>query len=1083
MSDEELKNQLSDVLSELKKLTNSMGGGGVGAPQQSNRVNQSDKEVLSWLKKEVESTGKAFSETARKQKDVFDRILKQVQEGGERAFRSLHAHEQQILRDEAAARSRTKDTVEAHEKLIKSTNNVSDVQRYLRENIYNVSRTLQTFRDTLLDGQNNLKKYSSTLSSGFDFVTKSIENFGELKDVGTAAKVAIAGLNSTIKTFGFLGTQSLEYGDAILKNKDQLADMGAIGEHTSQQLMKMAEDAQYTSKTLEGWTKATRSLNTSIMSLGRNVNEGVASFAKISKISEDELANYRAMGYSQEQVTQGQADYVALLAKSGTIITDRDIREGKIQKASKEYLVTLAELSNYTGKQRDEVKKSVEQAQSIMQFQLRMRSITRETGRLEEDIKSGKLTGEDAAAAKERIEFLKRQEAGFKKAINEAMLIGGPERAALVARAIGTRGMTTSAEQAMQLRDVMPLLRQVEAGKEIEGGATAQALRATLERQEKSFGTAIAVSDEFAKLLGFNSDVLKMLTERQNIDERAAAREAKTTATAAGRGDTSAKTLDTAEKIRDDFFRMQLQVQATLDTMSDITLPKIEKATNELAKVFEAMLPTVRSFAKENPNTALGLTGLAGGLAGALGGFLGSKWLAGKLSDKIFGGAGGAGAAGGANAGAGGATRPPTTGGFVEKSAAEIKAMKPSERMAYMQARAAANAAQTAASGTAAASTATTATTAATSAATGTSRVLGLAKGALRLLSKAAVPLTVATTGYDAYKGFTADEDASFGTKLKNAGSSVLSGLTFGLLGSSPEEIKQRAEEQKLATDNSTTATEKLEKTSDTLKGSIDALRRSIDNLNSTMGGRVSGGTTGTPFTGNKKEFTDRLYNSLLAEAKRQGLPNPEVIAQLGTAQSALETGYGKSLAGGNNYFGIKDFSKGGGNTQSTKEFIDGKWVTINDKFRRYGSMEESSQDYIRFLMQNPRYAKVLQAGSREDAARLIRESGYATDPEYSSKLLSIMGKMSPSNVVEPQGRRLNSPTPDVVARMQRPPDVGVPGVPATTQRAAVADAVTVREAEATGVYLTTMTRVLSSIDNRMSTLNNIQERMLHALA
>jgi len=42
---------------------------------------------------------------------------------------------------------------------------------------------------------------------------------------------------------------------------------------------------------------------------------------------------------------------------------------------------------------------------------------------------------------------------------------------------------------------------------------------------------------------------------------------------------------------------------------------------------------------------------------------------------------------------------------------------------------------------------------------------------------------------YDGVKGFNADEDASFGEKLGNAGSSVLSGLTFGMLGKSADEI------------------------------------------------------------------------------------------------------------------------------------------------------------------------------------------------------------------------------------------------------------------------------------------------------
>ena len=47
---------------------------------------------------------------------------------------------------------------------------------------------------------------------------------------------------------------------------------------------------------------------------------------------------------------------------------------------------------------------------------------------------------------------------------------------------------------------------------------------------------------------------------------------------------------------------------------------------------------------------------------------------------------------------------------------------------------------------------------------------------------------------FDSVTGFNADEDAGFGESLGNAGSSLLNGLTFGLLGSSPEEIRAEAE-------------------------------------------------------------------------------------------------------------------------------------------------------------------------------------------------------------------------------------------------------------------------------------------------
>jgi len=155
--------------------------------------------------------------------------------------------------------------------------------------------------------------------------------------------------------------------------------------------------------------------------------------------------------------------------------------------------------------------------------------------------------------------------------------------------------------------------------------------------------------------------------------------------------------------------------------------------------------------------------------------------------------------------------------------------------------------------------------------------------------------------------------------------------------------------------------------------------------------------TASKPFTGTNKEYLDQTYQILLKEAKKQGLKNPEVIAQLGAAQSALETGYGKHIApGSNNYFGIKDFS-GGGVSAQTEEVVNGKRVVVRDRFRKYGSMEESAADYIAFLQENSRYRQVLKSQTIEEAIARQARSGYASaSPEqYESSLRSIISRMA----------------------------------------------------------------------------------------
>jgi len=147
----------------------------------------------------------------------------------------------------------------------------------------------------------------------------------------------------------------------------------------------------------------------------------------------------------------------------------------------------------------------------------------------------------------------------------------------------------------------------------------------------------------------------------------------------------------------------------------------------------------------------------------------------------------------------------------------------------------------------------------------------------------------------------------------------------------------------------------------------------------------------GEKFAGTQQEFYDKMYSTLLEEAKKQKIANPEAIAGLGASQSALETGYGKSLAGGNNYFGIKARpGEEGTGSQVTQEFINGKMVTIKDKFRKYKNMQESVADYLKFLQENTRYQTVLAAKTAEEAIAAQAKTGYATAPNYGSKLANI---------------------------------------------------------------------------------------------
>ena len=117
-------------------------------------------------------------------------------------------------------------------------------------------------------------------------------------------------------------------------------------------------------------------------------------------------------------------------------------------------------------------------------------------------------------------------------------------------------------------------------------------------------------------------------------------------------------------------------------------------------------------------------------------------------------------------------------------------------------------------------------------------------------------------------------------------------------------------------------------------------------------------------------------------------------------AQAALETGWGQSVirdsAGRSsfNLFNIKagSFWEGRSVGVRTLEFRNGIPRPEQARFRAYSSFAESFADYARLLRENPRYHAAL--ASAADPGLFIQglqRAGYATDPAYATKVMSLL--------------------------------------------------------------------------------------------
>lgn len=112
------------------------------------------------------------------------------------------------------------------------------------------------------------------------------------------------------------------------------------------------------------------------------------------------------------------------------------------------------------------------------------------------------------------------------------------------------------------------------------------------------------------------------------------------------------------------------------------------------------------------------------------------------------------------------------------------------------------------------------------------------------------------------------------------------------------------------------------------------------------------------------------------------------IPASITLAQGLLESGAGKSYLSryGNNHFGIKS---NGWTGRTIRHDDDQK----QEKFRAYDSVRESYEDHSKFLAYRERYSRLFKLNMTDYVgwAQGLKDCGYATNPKYAQRLISII--------------------------------------------------------------------------------------------
>lgn len=171
----------------------------------------------------------------------------------------------------------------------------------------------------------------------------------------------------------------------------------------------------------------------------------------------------------------------------------------------------------------------------------------------------------------------------------------------------------------------------------------------------------------------------------------------------------------------------------------------------------------------------------------------------------------------------------------------------------------------------------------------------------------------------------------------------------------------------------------------------------------------AAGVDPGAPVRSGRNPRTNAQFVRAVAPLARNAASTLGLSPDVLIAQAALETGWGRHTIdhpdgrSSNNIFAIKVDTDWDGDSVEvqTLEYVHGRPMKINARFRAYADVKAAFDDYVAFLQRRPRYAAALDHGG--DARKFVTElarAGYASDPRYAEKILAIKDQIGAQSML-----------------------------------------------------------------------------------
>ena len=137
------------------------------------------------------------------------------------------------------------------------------------------------------------------------------------------------------------------------------------------------------------------------------------------------------------------------------------------------------------------------------------------------------------------------------------------------------------------------------------------------------------------------------------------------------------------------------------------------------------------------------------------------------------------------------------------------------------------------------------------------------------------------------------------------------------------------------------------------------------------------------------QQFFECIRDDVINNMKESG-----ILASLTAAQAYIESGVGSSKLSqppNNNLFGMKGAFNGQSVYMNTKEYVNGKYITVKAQFRKYPCWAASIKDHSDLFIRLKRYENLRGEKNYKQACIKVQKDGYATSPSYSDTLIKTI--------------------------------------------------------------------------------------------